>query len=100
MNNKCVRQEQLGWSKSVVMICSKCGQEAEAMKADLKSYCKERLGSDVRVINSGCLNICPEERIAIVVASSQDPAVFQAYSVAKDAQAEDIFNDIFKEISE
>lgn len=94
MVNKCIKEEKLGWSKSVVMICSKCGHEAERIKSDLKSYCKERKGQDVRVINTGCLNICPEDRIAVVVASNNEKEVFRAYSVPKNAYASDVYDEI------
>lgn len=95
MSDKDIKNENLGWSDTVVMICSKCGQESERIKSDLKSLCKERKGKDVRVINTGCLDICPENKIAVVVASNKDREVFHAYSVPVDVRAEELYGKLF-----
>lgn len=90
-----ITSEKTGWNESVVMICSKCGAEAERIKTDLKALCKERLGSDVRVINTGCLNICPEDKIALTVASRSGGEVFHSFSVPLDVEAQELFDELF-----
>jgi predicted metal-binding protein len=90
-----INSEETGWNEAVVMICSKCAREAEGLKSELKTICKDRLGKDVRVINTGCLNICPENKIAVTVASRKDDEVFRSYSVPKDVAAEKLFDELF-----
>lgn len=97
MSDKEITKEETGWNESVVLICSKCGQEAERIKGELKSLCKERMGSDVRVINTGCLDICPENKIAVTLATKNEGDVFRSYSVPKDVRAENLFEELFEE---
>ncbi len=95
MSKKDITKEETGWNEAVVMICSKCGEEAERIKGELKSICKERQGKNIRVINTGCLNICPENKIAITVADKKANHVFRSYSVPKDVDAEDLYEELF-----
>lgn len=95
MSENEINNEETGWNEAVVMICSQCGKEAEVLKSELKAICKDRLGKDVRVINTGCLNICPENKIAVTVASKKDGEVFHSYSVPKDVAAEKLFDELF-----
>lgn len=99
-----IREEDLGWSEAVVMICTKCGKQfsdvdgitaPERIKKDLKNLCKEKMGKNVRVINTGCLDICPENRIAVAIASNKTHDVFKAVSVKIDVRAEDLMDELF-----
>ena len=95
MSENEITNEETGWNEAVVMICSKCGEQAERIKGELKSICKERMGKDVRVINTGCLNICPENKIAITVADKKARDVFRSYSVPTDVNAKDLYEELF-----
>lgn len=95
MSESEITREETGWNDSVVMICSKCGQEAERIRGELKTLCKQRMGSDVRVINTGCLDICPENKIAITIAGKNESETFRSYSVPVDVSAEDLFEELF-----
>lgn len=90
-----ITKEVTGWNQAVVMICSKCGEEGLRIKDELKPICKERQGKNVRVINTGCLNICPENKMAITVADNDSREVFRSYSVPTDVDAEDLYNELF-----
>jgi predicted metal-binding protein len=99
-----ISSEETGWSEAVVMICTKCGKQfsnpedsesPERIKKDLKSYCKERMGKSVRVINTGCLDVCPENKIAVVVASKKASDVFKAVSVPTNVRADDLYDELF-----
>lgn len=105
MNNEKIETTPVGWSETVVMICTKCGAQfqdskskdaPERIKAELKSIAKSELGPRVRVITTSCLNICPEGKIAIAVASTKDSNVFKGYSVAPESKGEELFEKIFK----
>lgn len=95
-----IEDAELGWSETVIMVCTKCGkqfnktnQEApEKIKSELKSIAKDKLGKkSVRVVTSSCLNICPAGKIAIAVASIKDPGVFKAYKVDPEVSADELF---------
>lgn len=86
----------LGWDETVIMICSKCGEQSERMKSDLKTKCKAAFDKKVRVLSTSCLNICPENKIAIVVASNKKSDVYSAYSVEVDTPTEELFNKLLK----
>lgn len=73
-----VEKQKTAWSDAVVLICEKCGKSldglklkedgnaSENMKKYLKSQMKERgHGKQIRVINSGCLDICIKNKVAI-----------------------------------
>ena len=60
--------EETPWSMGALFICSKCGksfdrpQQAEELKNDLRKFLKEKeKHKDIRVMVSGCLNICDPE---------------------------------------
>lgn len=105
-SNKKIEKIEVGWSDTVVMICTKCGtqfqkahdQEApERIKSDLKTIAKEQLSKgSVRIITTSCLNICPVDKIAVVVASKTPSEVFSAYSVDPEVNATELFNKILK----
>lgn len=60
-----MKTEEIPWSKGALFICSKCGkafdraENAEDLKKDLRKYLKEsEHHKDIRVVVSGCLDIC------------------------------------------
>ena len=60
------------WSIGSLLICNKCGKafdkpnQAEKLKSDLRVFLKEQDGhKKIRVMISGCLNICNKEEQAI-----------------------------------
>lgn len=101
-----IDEVEAGWSEAVVMVCTDCGGQfstselqnsPERIKADLKAVTKANLGKGVvRVINTTCLNICPENKIAITVAKKNSQKVFEAFAVSNDVTGEEVFNKIFK----
>lgn len=73
-----VEKQKTAWSEAVVLICEKCGKSlddlklheggnaSENMKKYLKSQLKEQgFGKQIRVVNSGCLDICLKNKVAI-----------------------------------
>lgn len=105
-HDKNIEEINVGWSETVVMVCTRCGEQfrsqddqesPERIKKDLKSVSKEKLGkTNVRVITTSCLNICPENKIGIAVASKNEPGVFKAYAVDPEISGEDLFDEILK----
>lgn len=100
-----IENTPVGWSETVVMICTKCGKQfqdlqsqvaPERIKSELKSKAKSELGQRVRVITTSCLNICPVDKIAIAVASTKNPGVFKGYNVSADSTGDELFEKILK----
>jgi predicted metal-binding protein len=73
-----MKHEETPWSEGVMLICTKChksisasllkeeGNAAENLKIYLKKKMKdEGLSSKVRVITSGCLDICIDDTQAV-----------------------------------
>jgi C4-type Zn-finger protein len=100
-----IEETKVPWEKSVVMICSKCGIQfddlqlstsPERIKTELKAKTKNELGSlHARIITTSCLNICPENKISIVMASS-DEKIFKAYNVNPNISGTEVFETLFK----
>ncbi len=95
----------VGWTETVVMICSKCGKQfdnsesqnsPERIKSELKSVAKSELGAKIRVITTSCLNMCPVDKIAIAVASTNNDDVFKGYSVVPNSSGSEIYKKILK----
>ncbi|MFA6238562.1 MAG: hypothetical protein WC635_14605 [Bacteriovorax sp.] len=105
-HNKNIEGSEVGWSDTVVMICERCGEQfksenqqssPERIKGDLKSIAKSEFEKGtVRVITTSCLNICPENKIAITVASKSAKDIFKAYAVDADISGKDLFEEILK----
>lgn len=64
--------EETPWSVGALFICSKCGKafdrpdQAEELKSDLRKYLKEKdQHKQIRVMVSGCLNICDKNFQAV-----------------------------------
>ena len=100
-----IEKADVGWSESVVMICTKCGKQfdkdrhkesPDRIKSELKLKSRSELGPSVRVITTSCLNICPVDKIAIVKASNGDAGVFTAITVGPDESVDNIFNELFE----
>ena len=67
------------WNKSLISICTKCSDGAglpiaETLKEQLKAEYPDK---SVKVSKSGCLGICPENKVSVVMTSPTKPA--QAY---------------------
>ena len=100
--DKKIEKVDLGWEETVVMVCTKCGKQFEGdlrdsperIKTELKAKAKSELGKKVRVITTSCLNICPEDKIAIVKASNKESSVFKAYIVDPNTSGDDLFEKI------
>lgn len=73
-----IEKQKTAWSEGVLLVCEKCGKSldgldlkesgnaSENLKKYLKSELKDRgLGKSIRVINSGCLDICIKNKVAI-----------------------------------
>ena len=103
-NDKKIEKVELGWEESVVMVCTKCGKQFEddlrdspdRIKSELKAKAKSELGKKVRVITTSCLNICPDNKIAVVKASNKEPSVFEAYAVDPNSSGDELFAKILK----
>lgn len=78
-----MKKEDTPWSEGVMLICTKChksisssmlkeeGNAAENLKMFLKKKMKdEGLSKKVRVITSGCLDICIDDTQAVTFAST------------------------------
>lgn len=73
-----IEKQKTAWSVAVVMVCEKCGKSLDDLKLkqsgnaseNLKKYLKEQLkerglGKKIRVVNSGCLDICIKNTVAV-----------------------------------
>lgn len=103
--DKKIEVVDLGWEETVVMVCTKCGNQfqdstlqdsPERIKSELKTKAKSELGKKVRVITTSCLNICPDGKIAIAKASIKGSSVFSAYAVDPNSLADELFDNILK----
>ena len=105
-DNKEIEEVAAGWDESVVMICKNCGDQfqqtqnlnsVERIKTELKAIAKENLKSgSFRIITTSCLNICPINKIAIVVASKNKADIFKSVAVNPDISAKELFDNILK----
>ncbi|XXF75371.1 hypothetical protein P2318_20120 [Myxococcaceae bacterium GXIMD 01537] len=53
----------------MVFVCRKCMKRAGA--EDLRGSLKEELGKRVRVVQSGCLKVCPKGRVCLVAGNGE-----------------------------
>jgi predicted metal-binding protein len=104
-NNK-IQNIEVGWSESVIMICTKCAKQfdsiesqdsVERIKGELKNITKRELDNGtVRVITTSCLNICPVNKIAIATACSNKVQVFDGFAVDTCISGQEIFDHLYK----
>ncbi len=61
-----VYAEPAPWS-GIVLVCSKCmrRQDREDLRGDLRKALKQAGRKDVRVVVSGCLDLCPEDGVTV-----------------------------------
>lgn len=67
---KPVQTARAPWS-DVIVVCGKCARKAKAktFAKEVKRACKQLTPPRrVRVIESGCLDLCPKKRIALATA--------------------------------
>lgn len=70
-----VKEVQPKW-EGLVFVCRKCMKRAGA--EDLRGTLKEELGRGVRVVRSGCLKVCPKDRVCVVATGSTGTRCFLA----------------------
>lgn len=61
--------------EAMVFVCEKCGKHAECSGKDLRHELRSELKAQgrkgaVRVVLTGCLDICPKEGVALALAQS------------------------------
>ncbi len=59
-----------------MFVCRKCMKRAGA--EDLRGALKQELGKGVRVVRSGCLKVCPKDRVCVVVGGGERMRCFLA----------------------
>lgn len=76
------------WSIGSLFICNKCGKafdnpdQADQLKSDLRHFLKEKDGhKKIRVMVSGCLNVCDKEAQAVCYQPNQGPT--EVFTVEK-----------------
>lgn len=62
--------------EGLVFVCRKCMKRAGA--EDLRRTLKEELGKGVRVVRSGCMKVCPKDRVCVVAGSGDGMRCFLA----------------------
>ncbi|WP_375773280.1 hypothetical protein NR798_21170 [Archangium gephyra] len=62
------KEVQPRW-EGLVFVCRKCMKRAGAK--GLRGTLREELGRDVRVVQSGCLKLCPKDRVTVVVGGDE-----------------------------
>ncbi len=73
MSNE-IEKVETPWT-GLIAVCAKCGRKlgsediSNDLKKELKSLAKGS-GQSIRVVTSSCLDICPDDRIAISYTSS------------------------------
>ncbi len=73
-----IENQKNPWSEALFLICEKCGNSLDGLELkesgnaseNLKKYLKGELkarghGKKIRVINSGCLDICIKDSVAV-----------------------------------
>ncbi|MGZ3743839.1 MAG: (2Fe-2S) ferredoxin domain-containing protein [Pseudobdellovibrionaceae bacterium] len=105
-----VEKQKTSWSEAVVLICEKCGKSLDDLKLkepgnaseNLKKYLKSQLkeqghGKQIRVVNSGCLDICQKNKVAMSynpVDTSKHPQ--QTFTVHPEEDREQVLNYLLK----
>ena len=87
------------WEMDVLFVCQRCSAKLpDGIAADgrttLRQWVKERLGSvgrgkALRVVETSCLGLCPDGRIAVAIGRelSADPAVIRSVATEADREA-------------
>ncbi len=65
-NAAIMRSEPAPWS-GIVLVCSKCmrRRDREDLRGDLRKALKQAGRKDVRVVASGCLDLCPDDGVTV-----------------------------------
>ncbi len=77
------------WHESLVLICEKCGKKLNAQNnpaTELKDWVKKKMISaghwgEIRVSTSSCLDICPENLVAIAFTGDRAGAKTEAFEI-------------------
>ena len=89
------------WETDVLFVCLRCSSKlpdgiGPDGRTTLRQWFKERLGSvgrqkALRVVETSCLGLCPEGRIAVAIGRefSAEPAIIR--SVANEADRETVY---------
>ena len=89
------------WETDVLLVCLRCSAKlpdglAPDGRTMLRQWFKERLGSvgrqkALRVVETSCLGLCPERRVAVAIGRelAAEPAIIR--SVATEAEREAVY---------
>jgi hypothetical protein len=83
------------FNKTAILICAKCSEKSEALRAELKPVLKEKFGRSVRCMTSSCQGLCPENKIAITKITQAESEVFKSFEVSTDLTAQELIDAFF-----
>jgi predicted metal-binding protein len=77
------------WHESIILICEKCGKKLDPKgnpSVELKDWVKKKMISaghwgEIRVSTSSCLDICPENLVAIAFTGDRAGSKTQAFEI-------------------
>ena len=87
------------WETDVLFVCQRCSAKlpdglAPDGRTMLRQWFKERLGSvgrgkALRVVETSCLGLCPERRIAVAIGRelAAEPAIIRSVATEADREA-------------
>lgn len=87
------------WETDVLFVCQRCSAKlpdglAPDGRTMLRQWFKERLGSvgrgkALRVVETSCLGLCPERRIAVAIGRelADEPAIIRSVATEADREA-------------
>ncbi|MBC7466832.1 MAG: hypothetical protein H7256_12645 [Bdellovibrio sp.] len=101
-----MKNYDIPWTIGSVFICNKCGaafdkpNNAEDLKKDLRVYLKEHdAHKQVRVMVSGCLNICDKNEQAVMYQLTNGPTEIFTVDKKYDAALNDLKTILDKKIN-
>jgi len=116
-SSKSLQKAEVSWSEAVIMICTKCAKKiavhesdvdlSDTLKHALKTQLKTHLKSDglqpkIRTLTTSCLDICPDDRVAIAFAIGAQKGAqknaFEAVTMHKNADVNRTAAEIIEKI--
>jgi hypothetical protein len=111
--SKALQEAEVPWSDAVIMICTKCAKKislrdsdvdlSDGLKHAFKAQIKGAgLQPKIRTVTTSCLDICPDDRIAIAFAlGAPQHAVegaFEAVTMHKNADLNQTAAEVIEKI--
>jgi predicted metal-binding protein len=106
-----IEHANVPWSDALILVCTKCSKKirdqrgpespdlTESLKNSIKAHLRSaNLAKQIRIVTSSCLDVCPENRLTVAVATEKSKPTFKTFTIDPDLSPTEVLKEVMSKI--